>query len=85
MYVFGKTIETRKGTFAVGQPLPPEWTGKDTIKQLREQYGDDVLVVPEDAHSSLSAVSRKLTALETAINEIKEALGIGEEKKKLSS
>jgi len=85
MYVFGKTIETRKGTFKEGQPLPPEWTGKETIRQLNEQYGEDTVVVPADTHESLAGVAQRLAAIEYSVNEIKEALGVGEKKKKTNA
>ena len=85
MYVFGRTIETRKGAFKVGQPLPPEWTGKETIRQLNEQYGESTVVIAADAHESLSTVAQRLSALEASINEIKETLGVGEKKKRLNS
>ena len=85
MYVFGKTIETTKGVFVEGQPLPMEWTGKETIRQLRERYGEDAVLVPADAHASLAAVCQRLTAIEESLVEIKMAVGISEKKKKLNA
>lgn len=81
MYVFGKTVETRKGTFTVGQPLPLEWAGKETIRQLREQYGEDAVIIPEDAHQSLGEIFKMVATLQSDMKEMKEALGIGEKKK----
>ena len=85
MYVFGKTVETSKGTFRTGQPLPLEWTGKETIRQLREKYGEDSVIVPEDAHESLAAIFKMVAAIEGSVNEIKKAVGIGEKVKKLNA
>ena len=82
MYVFGKTVETAKGTFNMGQPLPLEWTGKETIRQLREQYGEDAVVIPEDEHESIGKIYQMVAALTADMSEIKESLGIGEKKKK---
>ncbi len=85
MYVFGKTVETRKGTFVEGQPLPLEWTGKETIRQLREQYGEDAVVIPEDAHATLGQIFKMCAAMQSDVKEMKEALGINEKKKKLNA
>lgn len=85
MYVFGRTIETAKGAFKAGEPLPPEWTGKETIRQLDERFGEGTVLIAQDAHESLSSVAQRLSALEASINEIKEALGVGEKKKKLNA
>lgn len=85
MYVFGKTVETRKGTFAAGQPLPLEWTGKETIRQLREQYGEDAVVIPEDAQATIGQIFQMIAALQSDMKEMKEALGINEKKKKLNA
>ena len=85
MYVFGKTIETRKGTFVQGQPIPLEWTGKETIRQLREQYGEDAVVIPEDTQGSIGEIFKMVAALQSDMREMKEALGIGDKKKKLNA
>ena len=85
MYVFGKTIETAKGVFREGQALPMEWTGKETIRQLRETYGEDAVLIPADSRESLSAIGQRLTAIETSVDEIKAAVGVGEKKKKLNA
>lgn len=73
MYSFGKRVETRKGTFERGQPLPLEWTGKETIRQLREQYGSDAVV---DAGLANASVEARLAAIEESLNDIKRELGI---------
>ena len=72
-YSFGKNIETRKGTFQAGQPVPPEWTGKETIRQLREQYGNDAVV---DTALINASVEVRLAAIEKSLEEIKRELGI---------
>ena len=72
-YSFGKTIETRKGTFQAGTPVPPEWTGKETIRQLREQYGDDAVV---DAALANASVEMRLKAIEQSLEDIKRELGV---------
>ena len=72
-YSFGKNVETRKGTFQAGQPVPPEWTGKETIRQLREQYGDDAVV---DAALANASVEMRLKAIEESLNDIKRELGV---------
>ena len=73
MWTFGKTIETTKGAFQAGQPLPLEWTGKETIRQLRERYGDDVLV---DAGLANASVEARLKAIEQSLEDIKRELGV---------
>ena len=85
MYVFGKQIETTKGVFQMGQPLPLEWTGKETIRQLRERYGEDAVVIPEDEHESIGRIYQMVAAITADVKEMKEALGIGEKKKKLNA
>ena len=81
-YIFGKTIETKKGAFKEGQPLPPEWSGPETRRQLREQFGDDVLVLQPDTHDMLAGVNKQLAAIQTDLAEIREALGLGDKEKK---
>ena len=76
-YVFGKTITTAKGTFAAGEALPEHWTGKETMRQLRETYGNDVLVESRGAAESFAAYGERLAAIEQALVEIKAALGVG--------
>lgn len=72
-YSFAKTIETKKGTFNAGQPLPPEWAGKETIRQLRERYGEDVLV---DSGLANASVEARLSAIERSLEDIKRELGV---------
>lgn len=85
MYVFGKTIQTAKGSYEQGQPLPLEWSGKETIRQLKEKFGDDVLVAYQDEHVSMSAIMQELKSLKESVNEMKEALGVGDKKKKTNA
>ena len=73
-WVFGKAIETRRGSFAVGQPLPPEWDTRETRRQLVEKFGDDVLA--RGGGASNEAVTARLTAIEQSLETIKEALGV---------
>lgn len=81
-YIFGKTINTAKGEFKAGQPLPPEWTGKETVRQLRETFGEDVLVTAEGEGETLRMIGARLAAVEKSLEEIKEALSVGASKKK---
>ena len=85
MYVFGKTIETGKGTFRAGDPVPSEWTGKETIRQLKEKYGDDAVLLPQQTGQSMAAVASAIVEIKAAIVEIRDALGVGEKKKKLNA
>lgn len=85
MYVFGKTITTAKGEFKAGQPLPPEWNGKETIRQLRETFGEDVLVTAAGERETLQAIAARLGAVEASLEEIKAALDISKQKKKLNA
>ena len=82
MQVFGKLIETRHGNFNAGDPLPPEWTGKETIRQLKEQFGEDAVIDKKSASDSFVSFGDRLTAMETSLAEIKDALGIGKKQKK---
>ena len=72
-YSFGKIVETTKGTFQAGQPLPLEWTGKETIRQLREKYGEDAVV---DAALANASVEMRLKGIEESLQDIKRELGI---------
>lgn len=66
-YVFGKTITTAKGTFEAGEPLPEYWTGKETMRQLRETYGQDVLVESRGAARTFAAIAESLARIEAAL------------------
>lgn len=71
---FGKDIETRHGSFAIGQPLPPEWDTRETRKQLVDQFGEGVIVQAQAV--SNEAVAMRLSAIEQSLEEIKATLGI---------
>lgn len=73
-WVFGKSIETRHGSFSPGQPIPPEWDTRETRRQLVEQFGKDVLA--QGGSASNEALAARLAAVERSLEEIKEALGI---------
>ena len=85
MYVFGKTIETTKGTFRAGDALPSEWTGKETIRQLKEKFGEDTVLLPQQTGQSMATVVNDIAEIKAAIVEIRDALGVGEKKKKLNA
>ena len=72
--IFGKSIETRHGNYAAGDPLPVEWNTRETRKQLVEQFGEDVLVQAQAV--SNESMSARLSAIEQSLGEIKTALGI---------
>ena len=73
-WVFGKSIETRHGSFSPGQSIPPEWDTRETRRQLVEKFGKDVLV--QGGSASNEALATRLAAVERSLEEIKEALGI---------
>lgn len=75
-YVFGKTISTAKGTFKAGEPLPGHWTGKETMRQLRETYGEDVLVESKSAAETFAAHGEILAAILSALQRIERALRV---------
>ena len=76
MWVFGKSIETLKGNFEAGVPLPPEWDTRETRAQLVEKFGADVLV-----QGNTLSTGARFDAIEKSLAQIKAALGIKEEKK----
>ena len=81
-WIFGKSIETRHGSFAAGQALPAEWDTRETRRQLVEKFGEDVLVQAQAASTQSMAVT--LSAILKSLEEIKAALGVkGEAKEKL--
>ena len=86
MQVFGKAVETRHGNFNVGDPLPSEWAGsKETIRQLREQFGKDAVIDKKAASDSFLSLGERLSVMEESLEEIKSALGIkGKVAKKLT-
>lgn len=73
-WVFGKPIETRHGSFAAGQALPPEWDTRETRRQLTDQFGADAVVQAQAV--SNEAVATRLSAIEQSLQEIKAKLGI---------
>lgn len=73
-WMFNKPIETRHGSFAVGQALPPEWDTRETRRQLVEQFGEDVIVQAQAASSQSTAMA--FSAILKSLEEIKAALGI---------
>lgn len=79
-WVFNKSIETGHGSFAVGQPLPPEWDTRETRRQLVEQFGDGVIVQAQAA--SNEAIAMRLSAMERSLEEIKAALGVEDDAKR---
>ena len=77
MQVFGKAIETRHGNFNAGDPLPSEWQGsKETVRQLREKYGQDAIVDKKAASDSFLSLGDRLSAIEQSLTDIKDSLGI---------
>ena len=80
MHVFGKDIKTRHGDYRAGQPLPAEWETRETREQLVEQFGKDVLVEAQSVSSEQMAA--RLSAIESSLKQIKEALGLKSEAKK---
>lgn len=82
MLVFGKTIETRHGSFVAGQPLPVEWDTRETRKQLVEKFGKDVIVQAQAVSSEVVAV--RLSSIEKSLSEIMAALGVEDKTKKIT-
>mgnify|MGYP001602377194 CR=1 FL=1 len=74
MWVFAKSIETRKGNFAVGQALPPEWDTRETRNQLVEKFGEGVIVQAQAF--SMESIAMSLSAIQKSLDEIKSELGI---------
>lgn len=75
MWIFGKSIETRKGNFAAGTPLPPEYDTRETRAQFIGKFGADVLV-----QGNAMSTEARFDAIEKSLAQIKAALGIKEEK-----
>lgn len=75
-WVFNKTIETAKGVFKAGQALPEHWNGPETRKQLREKYGDDVLVESKGAAESFAAFGEMLASILSTLRRIENALNV---------
>lgn len=76
MWVFGKSIETRHGNYAVGQALPPEWDTRETRKQLAEQFGEGTVVQAQAL--SMESMATALSEIKESLGEIKAALGVKE-------
>jgi len=70
MQIFGKAIETRHGNFNPGDPLPSEWTGKETIGQLREKFGPDVVVEKKSASDSFVSFGDRLADIEKLLADL---------------
>ena len=73
-WIFGKSIETRHGNFAVGQALPPEWDTRETRRQLAEKFGEGILIQAQAA--SMQSVAVALSAILKSLEEIKAALNV---------
>lgn len=80
MYTFTKQIETRKGTFKEGQAVPPEWTGKETLRQLKQQFGNDVITFEAKQGGSQSDVLAALGIMNQNLARIDARLTLIEEK-----
>jgi len=70
MQVFGKAIETKHGNFNPGDPLPPEWTGKETIRQLREKFGPDAIVEKKSTSDSFVSFGDRLADIEKLLADL---------------
>ena len=70
MQGFGKAIETRHGSFNAGDPLPSEWTGKETIRQLREQFGQDAVIKRKSASDSFIGFGDRLADIEKLLADL---------------
>lgn len=80
-WIFGKSIETRHGSFAAGQALPAEWDTRETRRQLVEKFGEGVLTQA----ASNESMAMILSAIVKSLEEIKTALGVkGEAEKELT-
>lgn len=79
-YVFGKTITTAKGTYRAGEPLPGHWTGKETMRQLRATYGEDVLIEGKTAAETFTAYGEMLSAVLSALQRIEKVLSVETER-----
>ena len=78
MQVFGKAIETRHGNFNPGDPLPPEWTGKETIRQLREKFGPDAVVEKKSASDSFVGFGDRLADIEKLLASVSDRMARAE-------
>ena len=78
MQVFGKLIETRHGNFNAGDPLPPEWTGKETIWQLKKQFGDDAVIEKRSAADSFVSFGDRLADIEKLLANVTDRMAKAE-------
>lgn len=78
MQVFGKHIESTHGNFNAGDPLPPEWTGKETIHQLREQFGEDAVIDKKSASDSFIGFGDRLADIEKLLASFADKMGKAE-------
>lgn len=72
--IFGKNIKTRHGEYSAGQPLPVEWNTRETRRQLIQQFGMDVIIEAQTV--SNESLSKRLSAMEQSLIDIKDALGL---------
>ena len=78
MQVFGKAIETRHGNFNAGDPLPSEWTGKDTIRELREKFGQDAVIERKSASDSFVGFGDRLADIEKLLANVTDRMAKAE-------
>ena len=78
MQGFGKAIETRHGNFNAGDPLPSEWTGKETIRQLREQFGQDAVIEKKSASDSFVGFGDRLADIEKLLASVSDRMARAE-------
>ena len=74
--IFNKTVTTAKETFKAGQPLPGYMSGKETVRQFREQFGEDVFIKGADAGESFAKFGSELAEIKLLLREIAAALSI---------
>ncbi len=74
--IFNKTIQTAKGLFKAGQMLPGYLSGTETVRQFREQYGEDIFIESADASESFAEFGKELTEIKVLLREIAAALNV---------
>lgn len=65
--MFAKAVQCRRGVFPVGAILPAYLSTPETIRQFREQFGEDVLIESRDAAESMTEVMASLRRIEKAL------------------
>ena len=78
MQVFGKYIESTHGNFNAGDPLPPEWTGKETIRQLKKKFGEDAVIDKKSASDSFVGFGDRLADIEKLLASFIDRMGKAE-------